>query len=585
MGSHRVSLDIDWPVKPATPTKRPLRTHLYFVSTLLGLRGDVIVSQPLVDPSTGCCFAWNGEAWKIGSDAVVGNDTLAVFSLLLEGILSSRKSSVSDCERGEAARTAFGHALGSIVGPFSFVFYDAIYHRVFFGRDRLGRRTLMFRRELMDEITIASVSDGKGKWIEVKANGAYELDLKQSAVGTDIVGFETLDPLPDDLGLHRLPWKTYCLPSKLDGVDTIECSCNSTHNHLSLTPLNRNVEHADTRRLNPQSNSVMQLDAHLRSSLKLRIQTIPSHDSEALLDGMTNVAILFSGGVDCSVIARITHDVLPKNLGIDLLNVAFENPRSVAAAKASAKDKSDLFVDNPYARCPDRITGLSSYAELIRTCPNRSWRFVSINIPFAEMIAHRDKVISLIHPHNTEMDFSIACALYFAARGQGVWAAKEGAQQSYTTSARVLLSGLGADELFAGYTRHATAYYRHGYCGILDELDLDINRMSERNLGRDDRIIGYWGKEVRYPFLDEDLVNWAMALPLWEKCGFGQGDFSPSNLRVDEPRIEPAKQILRVLAWKLGMSGAAMERKRAIQFGARTAKMVAGKTKGTEIIR
>jgi asparagine synthetase B (glutamine-hydrolysing) len=55
------------------------------------------------------------------------------------------------------------------------------------------------------------------------------------------------------------------------------------------------------------------------------------------------------------------------------------------------------------------------------------------------------------------MDLSIACALYFAARGHGQ--ASTNANQipiTYTTQARVLLSGLGADELFGGYTRHAT---------------------------------------------------------------------------------------------------------------------------------
>ena len=61
-----------------------------------------------------------------------------------------------------------------------------------------------------------------------------------------------------------------------------------------------------------------------------------------------------------------------------------------------------------------------------------------------------------MHPHDTEMDLSIGAALYFAARGIGTHG-----NTPYVNPTRVLLSGLGADELFAGYTRHATANPRH----------------------------------------------------------------------------------------------------------------------------
>lgn len=181
---------------------------------------------------------------------------------------------------------------------------------------------------------------------------------------------------------------------------------------------------------------------------------------------------------------------------------------------------------------------------------------MQVNVPYSEYSSHKTEVTSLIYPHNTEMDLSIASALYFAARGQGIdfTDAVSAAPAAYTTAARVLLSGLGADELFGGYQRHATAYQRQGYPGLVDELKLDVSRLGKRNLGRDDRVMSHWGKEVRFPYLDEELVRWAIRAPVWDKCDFG----NPDGV------VEPGKRVLRLLALELGMSKVATEKKRAV---------------------
>lgn len=196
------------------------------------------------------------------------------------------------------------------------------------------------------------------------------------------------------------------------------------------------------------------------------------------------------------------------------------------------------------------------------------------------------------------MDLSIALALYFAARGTGLIRTDMSSDVLYTTTARVLLSGLGADELFGGYTRHGVAHSRHGFKGLIEELELDVNRLGKRNLGRDDRVLSNWGREARFPYLDEDLVRWALDCPVWEKCGFGSDN--PDSMD-DKDYVEPGKRILRLLAQKLGLPTVAKEKKRAvssvsrrhttvisdssqIQFGARTAKMETGRTKGTTLV-
>lgn len=196
------------------------------------------------------------------------------------------------------------------------------------------------------------------------------------------------------------------------------------------------------------------------------------------------------------------------------------------------------------------------------------------------------------------MDLSIAYALYFAARGQGFCAEHSlpgSPPVPYTSPARVLLSGLGADELFGGYSRHLSAFQQRGYAGLVDELLLDVGRLGKRNLGRDDRAMAHWGKEVRFPFLDERLVRWAIGTPAWEKCDFENDEAATG--------VEAGKRILRLLALEFGMEGVAKEKKRAvrahpllpqyfrhvltsrqIQFGARTAKMESGRVKGTTLI-
>lgn len=336
--------------------------------------------------------------------------------------------------------------------------------------------------------------------------------------------------------------------------------------------------------------SVKELETRLRQSLALRIQDVP--ESPGYIQGSSaKIAVLFSGGLDCTLLARLAHEILPIEQPIDLLNVAFENPRVAAAATTNTQHQKEPSISPPhptsiYETCPDRITGRNAFTELQQTCPTRTWRFIAINIPYTETLSHRNPIKRLMRPHNTEMDLSIACALYFASRGQGTThTSPPTPPEPYTTSARILLSGLGADELFAGYGRHGIAFHRASFAGLTAEINLDVSRLGQRNLGRDDRVLSHWGRETRFPYLDEDFVAWTLRLPVWEKCGFG-------TARVPETQpearvlagVDAEKMALRLVALRLGLGRVAREKKRAIQFGARTAKMEKGRTKGTDTL-
>ena len=53
-----------------------------------------------------------------------------------------------------------------------------------------------------------------------------------------------------------------------------------------------------------------------------------------------------------------------------------------------------------------------------------------------------------------------------------------------SSTAKVLIVGMGADEQLAGYGRHRTAYNRDGLNGLAEELTVDKSRLWKRNLVR-----------------------------------------------------------------------------------------------------
>ena len=78
-------------------------------------------------------------------------------------------------------------------------------------------------------------------------------------------------------------------------------------------------------------------------------------------------------------------------------------------------------------------------------------------------------------------------------------------------SVKVVLTGEGADELFAGYA------YHHAYVddarALADELTRGLGAMHNINLQRVDRVTMAESLEARTPFLDRDLIDFAQSIP------------------------------------------------------------------------
>ncbi|CAH7670184.1 asparagine synthase [Phakopsora pachyrhizi] len=275
----------------------------------------------------------------------------------------------------------------------------------------------------------------------------------------------------------------------------------------------------------------------------------------------SRVAVLFSGGLDCTTLALLAHSHIPPSESIDLLNVAFENTRSISnnhqtkrIQKDSEKSSADNHNSNTTFDVPDRQTGERLWRELSKLTPGRDWRFVRVDVQMAEYLEHKEKIIKLMRPNLTVMDLSIAAALYFAARGI------------------VLISGLGADKLLGGYSRHRSAFLTtslssNNWERLLDELAMDLERISTRNLGRDDWMMSWFRLEVRHPLLNRRVIDLLSGLPVHLKRDHGLGKGLGDNL------------LLRGLAHGLRLVESCRLPKRAIQFGAQSAKLD-GNSKG-----
>lgn len=233
----------------------------------------------------------------------------------------------------------------------------------------------------------------------------------------------------------------------------------------------------------------------------------------------TKFGIMFSGGIDSTVLAMIC-----KNLGKDF----------VCYTTALEEEGMGRAEDLEYAKKAASEFGF----EL---------KVIKINMDDAER--YLKKVIPLIEDTNV---VKAGVALTFFPL----------CMEAKKDSVKVILSGLGSEEIFAGYQRHKRAL------DINNECLHGLMKLWERDLYRDDVVTMNNSIELRVPFLDKELIEYCLKIP--EKYKIKKG-------------IE--KYVLRLVAEELKLGEIAWRKKKAAQYGSKTDRAIAklAKKKGMKL--
>ncbi|KAK1413723.1 hypothetical protein QVD17_35501 [Tagetes erecta] len=504
---------------------------LLFIGATLQLRGVFPITQPLVDKS-GNILVYNGEVFGGIEFSKSSNDA----EVLVESL-----SKCCNCLSQEHDGTCSGkysvpEFLSKIKGPWALIYWQESTKTIWFGRDALGRRSLLIHWPNIKDSRLMLSSVAPLYAVNENSDIGYENGLNEPSFW------------------EELPCAVYSLSTGAQKIDEKLMCVVKRHNWLN--PLLQELIQWDRTLVEPTPENLIkvhkmyasELQGHLHrkvlAALKesVRRRTIFSKFHM----GNSPVAVLFSGGLDSMILAALLNECLDPKYEIDLLNVSFDGKLA-----------------------PDRISARAGVNELRKMANLRRWNLVEIDAELSKLTSETKHVMSLINPSNTYMDLNIGIALWLAAGGDG-WVREEFDMNNnkysecqhvkYKSVSRILLVGSGADEQCAGYGRHRTKYKQSSWIGLNEEMKLDMQRIWKRNLGRDDRCIADNGKEARFPFLDEDVIRLLLDIPLWEIADLRQ----PSGVGD--------KKILREVAKMLHLQEAAGLPKRAIQFGSRIAR-------------
>lgn len=248
--------------------------NLLLCGAVLHIQGVDIEVQPCFD-CDGNILLWNGEVFG-GIDIPSGkSDTAVVIEMLRQKLSKSVQEFSNKVEVLDVAVTFFS----LIEGPFAFIYYHKLMQSVIYGRDRIGRRSLvtlsssnMTTRHILISSNITHLFQSN---IEQR-EGNLGIEVRELPVGG--VFMQSVAPLAVDDSMSLPAWSFAPYKEKLPrGRDAI---CLQTIEDSSAAFLQVLV--------NVMSKRVKCLAEPSANGLRLR----------------AGIAVLFSGGIDSVLLVR-----------------------------------------------------------------------------------------------------------------------------------------------------------------------------------------------------------------------------------------------------------------------------------------
>ncbi|EHP83733.1 asparagine synthase (glutamine-hydrolyzing), partial [Methanotorris formicicus] len=184
--------------------------------------------------------------------------------------------------------------------------------------------------------------------------------------------------------------------------------------------------------------------------------------------GIGRVGIIYSGGVDSTLIAKMASEYCE----VILYTVGTEESEDIKYAERAAKDmglklRKKIIMEEEYERYIFEVAKAIDELDLMK---------IGVGIP--------------------------------------IYVASEMARED---NIKVVLSGQGADELFGGYSRYERILREKGEDELKKSLLEDVMNIYKVNLERDDHCTMANSVELRVPFLDKDVVRVALSIPVTYK--------------------------------------------------------------------
>jgi asparagine synthase (glutamine-hydrolysing) len=241
------------------------------------------------------------------------------------------------------------------------------------------------------------------------------------------------------------------------------------------------------------------------STAAKHLQSLLLESTRKRVSDLKKVIVAFSGGLDSSIIAAFA-----KICGID-----------VHLVSVGLKDQAEV----EYARATAERLDLPLHLE-------------AFTVDDVEQVL--PKVLWLIEEPSA-VKASIAIPFY--------WTAEIASKLGW----RVLLAGQGADELFGGYNRYLGTYAQFGITAVQNSMYHDVASSYEKNFQRDTQVCSFHKVELRLPFIDRKVVQFALGLPV--------------SLKIKSAHDHLRKRVLRRVAQDLELAQFIVNKpKKAMQY-------------------